>query len=229
MQPKPPRVFNPMPESLDDVQIGPTPNMGGQFGELPQEHQEGTADPRISSRRSAEIDSIVASRITDNMINKEILDEKIRQDITSIKKEVQAPQGPKDVLKALIARGDYREDVELFGHIWTMKALSQGDIIAAFNDIKDDNSSAVGKVATLTISQIAYAVEACDGQSIYEWFPDIINRQDFGTTEEFKLAVRRIFRRYLEQMASTTLNALDAAYTTIEKKRNEALVELKKS
>jgi hypothetical protein len=230
MQPVPPnkKIFNPMPESLNDTQVNPNDIVlpqDGQFGEIPEE----LLDQRTTSKRVAEINSMISTRLTDEMLNKEILDEKIRQDITSMKKDVKAPGSPKDVLKSLIAKGDYKENIELFGCTWTIKALSQGDIILAFNDINDDSTSTIGKVATLTISQIAFAIEACNGIPIYEWFPDIVNRQDFATTEDFKLAVRRIFRRYLEQMPSTVLNQFDSAYTIIEKKRNEALVELKKS
>ena len=113
--------------------------------------------------------------------------------------------------------------------MWTIRALNQGDLITAFNDIQDDGSAALGKMSTLVLSQIAYAIDAMDGVPVYEWFPDLIKRAEFNTTEEFKMAVRRIVRRYLEKMPADILKEFDNAYATIEKKRNEAIAELKKS
>jgi len=230
------RLINPMPEALDDVHvrrgdaISPNqavniPNQSNQpiggFGEVPPEQP--------TAERRDEINKAVTGRMTEEMLSKEILDEKIRQDIESSKKNkdfgIQA--SPKDVLKTLISLGDYKEDVIIFKHKWTIKALTQGDFVLAFGDIKDDSLS--GRIPALVLSQIAYSIEACDGTPIYEWFSDIIQRNSYNSAEEFKIAVRRTFRRYLEKMPNTIIAEFDEAYANIEKKRNEAIAELKKS
>ena len=79
------------------------------------------------------------------------------------------------------------------------------------------------------ISQIVYAIEALDGISVYEWFSDIIKRSEYDTSEEYKVAVRRVVRRYIEEMPPEVINQLDILYTEVEKNRSEAILELKKN
>ena len=232
------RAINPMPESLDDNVVGPNTVLGpaqttiGQGFVGGQPRQETFTPPQYpTSQQRTQINNKVDDILTTEMMNKEILDEKIRQDIASVKSSpsIELENTPQDILKSLIARGEYREDKELFGHIWTLRALNQRDILLAFNDIKGDMESVAVRVTSVMISQIVYAIEALDGTSVYEWFTDIIKRSDFSTTEEYKIAVRRTLRRYLEEMPPDFISKLDIAYTQIEKTRNEALLELKKS
>jgi hypothetical protein len=230
------RIINPMPESLDDVKIKPgdfiAPNQAVNVNvpsSAPSQDSD-IPDAKPSIQRQSEIDESIRARLTNEALDKEILDEKIRQDINSVKKFGGGTEalGPRDFLKFLIAKGDYREDVMIYGKRWTIRALNQGDIITSFNDIKDDTATTVGKVSVLVLSQIAYAIEAMDGVSVYEWFSEIVQRDKFSTTEDFKLAVRRVLRRYLEQMPNSIISEFDTAYAEVERKRNEAIVELKK-
>jgi hypothetical protein len=225
------KPFNPMPETLDDTGVdqniilgqnrgGPVPN--GVFGD------PGAAPGPL---RQQEIDGMVRNKLTDEALNKEILDEKIRQDIAASKnmKTSGDARSPRDFLKLLIAKGEYKEDVVIFGQTWTLRALNQGDIISAFNDIKDFSSTVEGKINTVLLSQISFSIEALNGISIYEWFSDVVQRNEFSTTEEYKVAVRRVIRRYFEQMSNSVIKEFDVAYGKIETKRNEAIAELKNS
>ena len=233
------RTINPMPESLDDNIVNPNTILGpaqttigrGFLGNQQNIKQESPIPPQYpNAQQRTQINSKVDSILTEQMINKEILDEKIRQDIASVKSSANIETGstPQDILKNLIARGDHKEDRELFGHIWTLRALNQRDILSAFGDIKGDMDSVAIRVTSVIISQIVYSIEALDGISVYDWFIDIIKRSDFNTNEEYKLAVRRTLRRYIEEMPPEFINKLDIAYTEIEKNRNKALTELKK-
>jgi len=217
--------FNPMPETLEDTKL--TPNIvtgpaqaGADTIQLPEQPTQ---------KRKEQIDAMLASKLTGEAINKEILNEKIRNDIDSVKErsEVKSLKNPRDVLKTLISIGDYKETVEMFGHKWTLRALNQGDISLAFSDVTEDTTTTAGRVSVLITSQIAYAIEACDGVSIYEWFPDLIQRNQFATTEDFKLATRRILRQYLTQMPNSVINQFNDEYNKIEEKRNEAVDKLK--
>ena len=222
---EPRKVVSPLQGRLNTPDPNITAPPEGVFGEPPDLPPE-----MLTNTRADAIDAIARSSVTDAQISEEIFQEKIRQDIESAKTgKLHATQStPRDALKELIAVGEYREDVELFKHTWTLKALNQGELILAFNDIKDDNASAVGRISTLVMSQIAYSVEACDGIPIYEWFSEI-DPARFASTEEYRLAVKRVFRRYIEQLPSFVITQFDNAYTQIEKKRNEALEKLKNS
>lgn len=224
-----------MPESLDDTTPNPQDVLGPTQKQSPIQQPVGVMGDvsmqDIKIERREEIDRNVSATLTNQLLEREILDEKVRQDIENTKKnkDLKTATTARDVLKTLISLGDYKEDVEIFNHTWTIKALNQGDITAAFNDVKDDNITTAGRISSLVISQIAYAVEACDGQPIYEWFPDVVKKSEYDSSEEFKLAARRVFRRYLEKMPNSIIDEFDKAYTKIEKRRNEAIEELKKS
>ncbi len=213
------RLINPMPENLEDTKISPN--------DFIDPTQAVNIPP--SAAKQEELNRVLTG-VTEEMIQREILDQKIIDDIENAKKNPIGSDSktPREVLKSLISRGEYKEDVEILGNVWTMRALSQGDLVLAFNDIKDDTATMVGRVTALGISQIAYSVDRCNGVSIYDWFGDFIKKEDFSSTDEFRLAVRRTFRRYLEKMASSTIQEFSDAYNRIEKKRNEALLELKK-
>jgi len=237
------RTINPMPESLDDATVNPNDVIAkpqttirqnisqNQFTNQQHTNQSNYIPPeQPNMQQRNQINNKVDGILTEQMINKEILDEKIRQDIAAVKASPKIESGstPKDILKSLIAQGEHKEDVELFEHTWTLRALNQRDILAAFNDIKGDVESVAGRVTSVMVSQIVYSIEALDGIPVYEWFNDIIKRPDFATNEEYKIAVRRALRRYIEEMPPEFINQLDAAYTSIEKNRNEALLQLKK-
>jgi len=226
------KPFNPMPETLDDTKINPNDMLGpNKTDTFEQEGVFGDPDVRPTITRQREIDDIVRQRLTDDVLNKEILNEKIRQDVAASKTSPTQKEArtPREFLKLLIAKGEYKEDIDIFGQTWTIRALNQGDIIEAFNDIKDWASTTEGKINTILLSQIAFSIEAMNGVSVYEWFSDVVQRSEFSTTEEYKLAIRRVLRRYLEQMSNDVIKQFDNAYAIVESKRNEALAELKKS
>jgi len=229
---KPMQPFNPMPETLDDTKINPNDVLGPpQKNTFDQAGAFGEPETRPNALRQREIDEEIRQRLTDEVLNKEILNEKIRQDIAGSKNipAQKETRTPREFLKLLIAKGEYKEDIEIFGQMWTIRALNQGDIIEAFNDIKDWATTTEGKINTILLSQIAYSIEAMNSISIYEWFSDIVQRKEFNTSEEYKLAVRRVLRRYFEQMPNDVIKQFDNAYAIVENKRNEALAELKKS
>ena len=227
--------INPMPESLDDTQINPNDVIGpNQTVNIPPSAPQVPVTPSVpgevpSTQKRNEIDEVVTARLTEEALNREILNEKIRDDLSTTKQNPVEAKTPRDILKSLIAKGDYTEDRKIFGSTWTMKALSQNDLILAFSDITEETVNIVGRAATLTLSQITYAIQACNGVSVYEWFSDIVQRSKFDTSEEYKLAVRRVLRRYLGELPNSVIQVFNEAYAEIEAKRNEAVLELKNS
>jgi hypothetical protein len=229
-------IVNPMPDSLDDITINPSDMLGPSqtiFGKgTPMEASQGDALPQnfLNQQQRSQVQSKVDKIVTEQVINKEILDERIRQDIeiTKSSRSINLGSTPKDILKDLIAKGEHTEDKELFGHTWTFRALNQRDVLVAFSDIKDNMDSVPGRIAAITVSQIVYSLEALDGISVYEWFSDMIKRADYGTIEEYKIATRRALRNYIESMPPEFINAFDAAYIEVEKNRSKAFNDLKK-
>jgi hypothetical protein len=227
-----------MPESLDDTSPGKGDVLGPQISPGRENTLSGSRlqDPfnigmLSESPNISEIDKQLERNDINKAIEDDILDEKIKRDLdtSKLKNMIKGASSPRDILKTLIACGEYSETVELFNHKWTIRALNQGDIITALSDMRNEQVSDTSQMTSLLISQIAYAIEACDGQSVYEWFVDIIKRQDYTSTEAYKMAVRRVLKRYLERMPASILAEFGEAYAKIEAKRNEALEELKKS
>ncbi|MHA1305154.1 MAG: hypothetical protein ACTSPI_15760 [Candidatus Heimdallarchaeaceae archaeon] len=223
-----PRIINPMPEAIGEQVIAPE--------DLPQVQPNQKKQDISESQELSGKDMQKIQEQTDQMIGKdidaEILNEKIRQDIDEIKSKgskVPAPTSPKDVLLNLIAKGEYKEDREIFGHTWTMKALNQRDMVIIFGELQDDVTTTVGQLSTLAFLQVVYSIEAMDGISVYEWFTHLVKRSDFDSIEEYRAAVRRVLKRYIYEMPPEFIRQFDVAYNEIERNRNKAFSELKKN
>lgn len=214
-----PRIMNPMPDRLGEQVMGDKDDFL-----TPSDIPTMESSSR-SQRESARNSTNVASSVEEDILN-----EKIQQDIQSVSSAKNVvPKNPRDILKTLIARGEYREDVELFGYKWTLKALDQRDILLAMEDLSDLSITDQSRITTLLFAQVVYAIEAVEGIQIYEWFTDIVQRDKYSSTEEYKVAVRRVLRRYLEKLPPSAINSFNVEYAKIENKRNEAIENLKNS
>lgn len=205
----------------------PKPDSSG--ADIPDWAMDPANSTSLTAEEKAEIEQAAKVKITPEVINRGVLEEKINQEIATAKgesAELKEEQSPSGILKILIAKGSYREDVKIFNHIWTIKALNQKEVILAFNEVKDENTTITGKTSALVFGQLAYAIEAVDGVSIYEWFPEV-KLSDFPSVEAFQYSVRRVFLRYLEEMPNSIINEFVENYNEIEFKRNSAVGELK--
>lgn len=219
--------FNPMPDSIDEANthLRKPLQTTSEFATIPNVNVE----PMPNAQRRAEIArSVDALGVTD-AINEKITEERINADLAANQqtklKDVKTPQ---DILKTLIAKGNYTKDVTIYDHVWTIRALEQRDLLLALDDIRDDLTSQAGRVTTLMFAQVVYSIEAIDGISIYEWFTEIRPR-DYATTEEYKLAVKKSLRRHMERMAPGIIDSFYGEYQKIDGERNAALQELKNS
>jgi len=229
-QPQGTRGLNPMPDFIGDT--------GTENIVLPASQQRipvGAANPSIppeqpNAQEFRKIDEKIATQFTQSAIDREVMQERIMEGVESARALIADPysKNPKDILAGLISKGYHTKDVEIFNQTWTLKALSQKDILLSFNEITDDNITRVGQTTAMLFGQIVYAVEAVNGISIYEWFSEI-DRSKFPSTESFQLAVRRAFLRYLEQMPNSIINKFVEKYNEVEEERNKAVFELKNS
>lgn len=213
----------PNPAPVNQTPPIPTmePNMDIGIPDL--ENLEGT--PNISRRQ--EINQMVDDKVTAKITT---IEDQIQKDIQNAQKKKFEGKvtHPKDILKQIIAAGEYVEDFDLFGHSWTLRALDQGDQLMSLDEVKDTLESASGRVIAMMFNSIVFSVQAIDGISIYEWF-DEIKITDYKDNMEYHIAIRKAFKKYLEAMPPTVTEILYEKYLEVDEKRNKALDELKNS
>ena len=165
---------------------------------------------------------------TTERLKQEIMNEMIEQDIASATNPtgIALPENPKDALKFLIAKGQYTKNVKLYGFTWTMRALDQRDVLLAYDSIKLDMESDAARVATIMFIQVIYSIEAINGKSIYEWFPEII-ASNYTKKEEYFLAIKMALKTYFEHMPSYFIDSFYMEYNKIEEERAKIFEELK--
>ena len=214
-----------MPDSIPVTSPPITPNLQQNVnsGVPDLEKMEGT--PNVNRRQ--EINKMVDDKIMTKVASVEEQIQKDIQDAQKKKFEGKAAH-PKDILKQLIAKGEYVEDFQLFGHTWTLRALDQGDQLMSLDEVRDTLETASGRVVALMFGSIVFSVQAIDGLSIYEWF-DEIKVTDFKDNMEYHIAVRKAFKKYLEAMPPSVIEILYEKYLDVDEKRNNALDELKNS
>jgi hypothetical protein len=211
-----------VPETGPEPSIPVTPmepNMDANIPDL--EKMEGT--PNVQRRQ--EINKMVDDKISTKVTT---IEDQIQKDIQNAQKKKfeGVATHPKDILKQLIAQGEYIEDAQLFGHTWTLRALDQGDQLMSLDEVKDTLETASSRVIAMMFGAVVFSVQAIDGVSIYEWF-DEIKITDFKDNMEYHIAVRKAFKKYLEAMPPTVIEILYEKYLEVDEKRNKALDELK--
>lgn len=228
-------IMNPMPESLDEANAnlqqsqfltGEEISESGEFTNIEATNVPGLV---LTAEQQHAVKAGVDTQLTSKALNEEILDERIKQDINNVvtKSDRALSGSPKDVLKALIAKGQYEKVHEIRGHSWKLRALSQNEFLQAMEDVQDETSTNTGRVSNIMFSQVIYSIEACDGIPIYEWFVDTVKRESYDSKEAYQLAVRRVLRAYFSNMAPSIIDEFYQAYVETENERKEALEELK--
>ena len=185
------------------------------------ENMEGTPDAYRRQEISKMVDDKIVAKVS-------TIQDQIQKDIQDAQKKKfeGVASSPKDVLKQLIAVGEYVEDFKLFGHTWTLRALDQGDQLMSLDEIKDSLESASGRVIAMMFNSVVFSVQAIDSVSIYEWFTEI-KITDYKDNMEYHIAVRKAFKKYLEAMPPSVIEILYEKYLEVDEKRNKALDELK--
>jgi hypothetical protein len=171
----------------------------------------------------------VQKDIDTKMLKEITIDEKIKEDVKTIQRKMDPiPKSSIDKLKELVALGSLEKDVEVFGHIWTLRALDQTDKTNAYEE-SDNIASQAGRIPALMMTTVAHAIEKLDGVSVYSWFPDIKLEDYKSNRYAYAGAVRRAVTRYLEPQADFVIEMLYSEYLKIESERNKVLSELKNS
>lgn len=202
------QVFNTPPDTFQS----PIP-------ELHKEPQFVTADRKTEMDAKAE-----------EMYQREnIAEARAEAELNAIKhKYTNAPQHPKDILRDLLVRGELRKTFHVFGHDWTLRALDQGDLLLAVDDLKDSIQTEAGRYMSIVFSKVVYAIEEIDGTPIYRFFPDI-QPNHYPSKIEYIIAIKRALRAYLVGMPPVVIDTLYMKYEEVEKERDAALEQLKNS
>lgn len=191
--------------------------------DIPDLHTE-DATPGAARRMDINktIDTLVSKTAT--------VDETVQRDLDAVRgKYAASPMDPKNILKNMIKKGEYKQDFKLFDHVWTLRALDQQDTLLALDEVRDSLETVMGRTVALTFAYIVYSLEALDGVPIYEWFPEI-KLSDFNNNKmEYILAVKRALKRYMEALPPTIINSLYEKYLEVDDSRNKGLEELKNS
>lgn len=164
----------------------------------------------------------------DSSFSKEkILEERVIKELEDLKRiSKSSPKDPKEVLKSLILKGELKKTYEVFGHQWTLRALDQGDMLTAMDDIKDSLESAMGRLSAVVFSKVVYAIEAIDGIPLYEFFPEI-ERIKYKNETEYMIALKRLLRAHLLGMPPAIIDRLFNKYSELEDERDKGLDDLK--
>ena len=180
-----------------------------------------------NSKKRLSIDEEMIKKLQESKATR--IDEAIAKDINSIRtKNVGIPVNPLSTLKELIQKGELRETFEMYGITWTMRALDQSDLLFSLDAIKDSLDTSAGRFTALTFAQIVFSIEALNGLSIYEIFPDI-KVTDFKDEQEYIYAVKIALKKYLTALPPRIIDELYLRYIELDEKRNKAIDDLKNS
>jgi len=186
-----------------------------------------TLEKTPNAARRSEIDQSVTQTV--NKID--TVEDKVRKDVLEAQKKKfeGIPKTPKDVLKSLIAQGEYTKDFKMFGQIWKLRALDQSDTMLALDEVKDDYETGSGRMLALMFGTIIYSIEAINGISVYEWFEEL-KLQDYNNNRmEYHVAVRKALRSYLEAMPPGIVDVIYEKYMELDEERAGAIEKLKNS
>ena len=180
-----------------------------------------------SAKKRLSIDEEMIKKLQESKATR--IDEAIAKDINSIRtKNAGLPVNPLSTLKELIQKGELKETFEMYGITWTMRALDQSDLLFSLDAIKDSLDTSAGRFTALTFAQIVFSIEALNGLSIYEIFPDI-KVTDFKDEQEYIYAVKIALKKYLTALPPRIIDELYLRYIELDEKRNKAIDDLKNS
>ncbi len=194
--------------------------------------------PDLHTSSEGETPTVAQMRDINNTINKtqvlnkeDIIQQKITEDLKKATSSFSLQgNSPLSVLKQMISLGEYKEDIKLYGQLWTIRALDQSDLMLAVEEATSLTESPVGKLTAIAFYQLVYSIEAVNGVSIYEMFKDTIKVTDYPSQIAYIIAVKKALKRYLEHFPPAVIDSLYyEGYVKVDEKRNKALEELKNS
>lgn len=172
-----------------------------------------------------------ATNVVNNVINKEtIAEERLLRELESLKHR-DTPSSPRDLLKDLIMKGELTKIYKIYGYYWKLRALDQGDILLAVDDIKDSTETTAGRMVSIAFSKVVYSIEAIGAKEtemipVYQFFPEILPTK-FKSNIEFVVACKKALRSYLLGMPQAVIDEVYEKYVELEAERDKALVDLK--
>ena len=198
---------------------------------MPEDMFKTFPDLHIGKTELSKTDKQNISQVVNNVINKETLvEEAVKRELENIKYK-SAPDSPRDILKDLIMRGELTKVYKIYGHYWKLRALDQGDILLAVDDIKDSTETTAGRMVSIAFSKVVYSIEAIGAKEtemipVYQFFPEILPTK-FKSNIEFVVACKKALRSYLLGMPQAVIDEVYEKYVELEAERDKALVDLK--
>jgi len=211
--------------TLNQIPLHQTPILPTENNDIPDVHKlEDLPNKNQRAQIAKDIDQQVSPKL-------QTIEEKIQQDIENAQKQkfANTPQTPKEVLKSLIAKGEYKEDFRLFGQKWTLRGLDQEDLLLSLELVSDLQSTQSGRLVSLMFGTILYSIDAINDVSLYDWFEDIKLADYNNDRKQYHIAVRRALSKYLGAMPPIVIDTLYEKYTELEERRNAGFSELKNS
>lgn len=210
-----------------NVSNGAESNFGGMpVGIIPEDLLKTFPDLHTEQTELSAAEKQNASQVVNNVINKEIIaEERLKRELEQLKHR-NTPNAPRDILKDLIMKGELKKSYKLFDHTWTLRALDQGDILLAVDDIKDSTETISGRMVSIAFSKVVYSIEEIDNVPIYQFFPEMLPTQ-FKSNTEYMIACKKALRAYLVGMPPIVIDMLYDKYLELEAERDKALADLK--
>ena len=196
---------------------------------MPEDMFKTFPDLHIGKTELSKTDKQNISQVVNNVINKETLvEEAVKRELENIKYK-SAPDSPRDILKDLIMRGELTKVYKIYGHYWKLRALDQGDILLAVDDIKDSTETTAGRMVSIAFSKVVYSIEKINNIPIYEFFPAILPTDPkFGGEKlNYVIAIKKALRAYLLAMPQRIVDEVYEKYVELEAERDKALDDLK--
>ena len=201
---------------------------------MPEDMFKTFPDLHIGKTELSKTDKQNISQVVNNVINKETLvEEAVKRELENIKYK-SAPDSPRDILKDLIMRGELTKVYKIYGHYWKLRALDQGDILLAVDDIKDSTETTAGRMVSIAFSKVVYSIEAIGAKEdnlipIYQFFPNILpsDPKFRGEKLDYVIAIKKALRAYLLAMPQSVIDEVYEKYVELEAERDKALADLK--
>jgi hypothetical protein len=193
---------------------------------MPEDLFKTFPDLHTEQSEVSKIEKQEITKVVNQSFNKEsIAEERLIKELESLKHR-NTPNSPRDILKDLIMKGELKKVYDIAGHKWTLRALDQGDILLAVDDIKDSTETMSGRMVSIAFSKVVYSIEEIDSIPIYQFFPEILPTQ-FKSKIEYIIACKKALRAYLIGMPPSVIDEVYEKYTELEIERDKALADLK--
>lgn len=191
--------------------------------------QKNNDDTVVEESPNAQVKQRISNEVDNNFDHSKIVEERLKTEADSANPKYGSTMDtPKNVLKTLINKGSYEEEITLYGVKWKMRALDQSDELLAMDEIKDDFTTMAGRLTSVAFARVVYSIEAINGIQLSDIFTEI-DKNNYESLIAYRYALKRQLKNYLESFSPEIINDLYEKYNEVVENRNKGLLELKNS